>query len=146
MARIEGRGGALKKIFVAGASSERGEIAAAIALLRAAGWEVTTDWPEMQKTEPVLKGPRHAEEIGMVLKNGMRRADIFWLLLPREKSEGAAFEFGFFSGYFDREARGGMVVSGDASVLGRLYPYAMGAKGKLFAEHATALEYLTQLQ
>jgi hypothetical protein len=136
----------MKKIFVAGASSERGEIAAAIALLRAAGWEIVIDWPELMKSEPSVKDPRFLEKLGMDLKNGMRRADIFWLLLPREKSEGAAFEFGFFSGYFDREARGGMVVSGDASALGRLYPYAMGAKGKLFAEHATALEYLTQLQ
>lgn len=146
MARIERWGGAVKKIFVAGGSSERGEVAAAIALLRAAGWEITFDWPELMKSEPDTKAPRFLEKLGMGLKNGMRRADIFWLLLPREKSEGSSFEFGFFSGYFDRESRGGMLVSGDATILGRLYPYAMGSKGKLFSEHAQALEYLINMQ
>lgn len=136
----------MKKIFVAGASSERGEVAAAIAMLRAAGWEVTFDWPELMKSEPEVKEPRFLEKLGMDLKNGMRRADVFWLLLPREKSEGANFEFGFYSGYFDRESRGGMLVSGDASTNGRLYHWSMGSKGMKFDEHAQALEYLINMQ
>lgn len=136
----------MKKIFVAGASSERGEVAAAIAMLRAAGWEIVFDWPELMKSEPNVKDPRFLEKLGMDLKNGMRRADIFWLMLSREKSEGANFEFGFYSGYFDREARGGMLVSGDASVHGRLYHWAMGSKGMFFSEHAQVLEYLINMQ
>jgi hypothetical protein len=136
----------MKKIFVAGGSSERGEVAAAISILRAAGWAITFDWPELMKHEPDVKEPRFLEKLGMDLKNGMRSADIFWLLLPREKSEGSSFELGFFSGYFDRDAKGGIIVSGDASVLGRLYPYAMGAKGKLFSDHADALDYLIRMQ
>jgi hypothetical protein len=132
----------MKKIFVAGASSEAGEVAAAMSLLRPAGWEITADWPEMQRNEPKFLSPRHCEQIGTTLINAMLRADIFWLLLSKEKSEGAATEFGFYLGAFYRESKGGIIVSGDATTLGRLYPYAMGSKGKLFAEHADALSYL----
>jgi hypothetical protein len=135
----------MKKIFVAGGSSERGEVAAAIGMLRPAGFEVTADWPEMKKHEPKVLEPRQAEKIGMTLINAMLRADIFWLMLPKEKSEGASFEFGFYLGRFFSESRGGVIVSGDATILGRLYPYAMGSKGKLFPEHADALGYLLSL-
>jgi hypothetical protein len=135
----------VKKIFVAGGSSEAGEVAAAIGMLRPAGFEVTADWPEMQKHEKLPLQPREAEQIGLTLINAMLRADIFWCMLPKEKSEGAATELGFYLGAFYRESRGGIIVSGDASSLGRLYPYAMGAKGKLFQEHADALGYLLSL-
>lgn len=132
----------MKKIFVAGGSSEAGEVAAAIGMLRPAGFEITADWPEMQKREPKILDPRYAEKIGLTLINAMLRADIFWCMLPKEKSEGAATELGFYLGRFYNESRGGIIVSGEASSLGRLYPYAMGAKGKLFADHADALGYL----
>ena len=135
----------MKKIFVAGGSSERNEVAAAMAMLRPAGFEITADWPEMQKREKPPLQPREAEQIGLTLINAMLRADIFWYMLPREKSEGAAAEFGFYFGRFFSESRGGIIVSGDASSLGRLYPYAMGSKGKLFPEHADALGYLLSL-
>ena len=132
----------MKKIFIAGGSSEAGEVSAAMSLLRPAGFEVMADWPEMQRHEPKNLAPRDAEKIGLSLINAMLRADIFWLMLPREKSEGANFEFGFYLGAFYRESKGGILVSGDATALGRLYPYAMGAKGMLFPEHADALGYL----
>ena len=135
----------MKRIFVAGASSEAGEVAAGMAMLQPAGWEITCDWPEMQKHEPKILDPRHAEKICQALINGMLRADIFWYMLPRVKSEGAATEFGFFLGRFYNESRGGIIVSGDASSLGRLYPYGMGSKGMLFPEHADALEYLLKM-
>ncbi len=96
----------------------------------------------MQKIEPKKLEPRQAEQIGLTLINAMLRADVFWLMLGREKSEGAATEFGFYLGAFYRESKGGILVSGDASALGRLYPYAMGSKGMLFPEHANALAYL----
>lgn len=135
----------MKKVFIAGGFSERAEVAAAIEMLRAAGWEVTFDWPKESESEPELKGPRHCEDLGQKFKNALRRADLFWYMLPREKGENGHFEFGFYSGYFDRESRGGVVVSGDAESLKRLYPYAMGSKGKLFREHADALAFLLGL-
>jgi hypothetical protein len=132
----------VKKIFVAGGSSEAAEVSAAMSMLRPAGWEITADWPEMQKREKLPLQPRQAEQIGMILINAMLRADIFWLMLSKEKSEGSATELGFYLGAFYRESRGGIIVSGDAGSLSRLYPYAMGSKGKLFPEHADALGYL----
>jgi hypothetical protein len=137
----------MKKIFVAGASSEAAEVSAAMAMLRPAGWEVTCDWPEMQRHEPKILDPCHAEKICQTLINGLMRADILWVMLPRVKSEGAFWEFGAFYGMHCNQAKGGIIVSGDleseeAQKLGRLYPYGMGAKGILFHEHFDALSYL----
>jgi hypothetical protein len=121
-----------------------------MARLRPAGWEVICDWPEMQRHEPKTLDPRHAEKICQALINGLMRADILWVMLPKCKSEGAFWEFGFFYGLHCNEAKGGIIVSGDlkseeAQKLNRLYPYGMGTKGMLFPEHADVLEYLLKM-
>jgi hypothetical protein len=133
-----------KTIFVAGASSERDEVATVIELLRAAGWEVVADWPAMQAKEPKIKSPEHAARIATELENAIRSASFFWYMLPRTKSEGAAYEFGFFRGIRDRDAHGFTIVSGDHDALGRLYPFASG-KSTSFSDHILALNFLCGL-
>lgn len=134
-----------KTIFVAGASSERDEVATAIELLRGAGWEVTADWPAMQVKEPAIKSPEQAAKIATELENKLRSSSFFWYMLPREKSEGAAYEFGFFRGVRDRDAHGFTIVSGDHAALGRLYPRASG-KTVSFEDHLSALNFLCGMQ
>jgi len=134
-----------KSIFIAGGSSEADEVATVIELIRAAGWEVTADWPAMQKLEPKILSHEHATKIATELENKIRAASFFWYMLPRAKSEGAAYEFGFFRGIKDRDPHGFTVVSGDHSALGRLYTYASG-KTVSFAEHLEALNFLCRMQ
>jgi hypothetical protein len=134
-----------KTIFIAGASSEADEVATVIELIRAAGWEVTADWPAMQKLESPNMSDEAKRALTVKLENGIRVASFFWYMLPRVKSEGAAYEFGFFRGIRDRDPHGFTVVSGDLSALGRLYPYASG-KAVAFAEHLEALNFLCRMQ
>lgn len=90
-----------RRIYVAGGSSEAKLVSDAMARLREAGWVVTSDW-----TVPVLarqaaglvdaslsaeEAARHA--LGDM--EGVRDADVFWLMAPAQKSEGAWFECGY---------------------------------------------------
>ncbi len=136
-----------KTIFVAGASSEREEIATVIELLRAAGWTVTFDWPERQKKELEKYGsfqsmpPEAKRELVRELKNGIRSASFFWWMIPRQKSAGAAYEAGFFRGYRDRDPHGFVIVSGDPEPNADLYAYH-SEKCAAFGEHLAALNFL----
>jgi hypothetical protein len=134
-----------KTIFIAGASSEADEVATVIELIRAAGWEVTADWPAMQRLESPNMSDEAKRALVVLLENGIRAASFFWYMLPRTKSEGAAYEFGFFRGIRDRDPHGFTVVSGDHSALGRLYSYANG-KTVAFAEHLEALNFFCRMQ
>jgi len=138
----------MKTIFVAGGSDERGEIAAAISMLRAAGWTITFDWPEAMKTEPETKGPEFCDALANRLENALEAASFAWVMLPKKKSEGAAYEMGFFRGLLrGRQSNGrALLVSGDAASLGRIYPYRAAAQGAMFADHADALEYLVKMR
>jgi len=66
------------------------------------------------------------------------------VLLPRAKSEGAAYELGFFRGMLTAHPnpRKGVIVSGPIGDLGRLYPHRAAAQRHIFDEHIEALEYL----
>jgi hypothetical protein len=134
----------VKRIFVAGGSDELAEVAAAIDALRAAGWEVLGDWPAMREKEPAHPTPAQLYEIGGILENALQSATVLWVLLPRAKSEGAAYELGFFRGLLAAHPnpRKGVVVSGPIDSLGRLYPHRAAAQGRIFSEHIEALEYL----
>lgn len=137
----------MKTIFVAGGSDERGEVAAAISMLRAAGWTITFDWPEAMKTEPEVKSPEHADQLARDMENALDSSAFAWVMLPKKKSEGAAYEMGFFRGLLRGRQSNvrALIVSGDATSLGRIYPYRAAAQGGLFRDHADALEYLVRM-
>lgn len=137
----------MKTIFVAGGSDERGEVAAAISMLRSAGWTVTFDWPKAMETEPEVKSPEQADRIACAMENAIEASSFAWIMLPKKKSEGAAYEMGFFRGLLrGRQSNGrALIVSGDASILGRIYPYRASAQGAMFRDHAEALEYLVRM-
>lgn len=137
----------MKTIFVAGGSDERGEVAAAISMLRSAGWTITLDWPKAMETEPDVKSPEFLDALACQFENAIEAATISWVMLPKKKSEGAAYEMGFFRGLLrGRQSNGrALIVSGDASSLGRIYPYRAAAQGAMFRDHAEALEYLVRM-
>lgn len=136
-----------KTIFVAGASSERDEVATVIELLRSAGWTVTFDWPERQRKELEKYSsfqnmpPEAKRELVRELTNGIRAASFFWWMVPRVKSVGAGYEAGFFRGLHDQRPHGFVVVSGDPEPNADLYAYEPN-KTASFREHLAALNYL----
>lgn len=133
-----------KTIFVGGGSDEREEVAAAISMLRSAGWEITFDWPEEMRRVPVLRDRSHAYQLGGRFEDAILRASIVWILLPRTKSEGAAAELGMarMSIRMGGNPSRGLIVSGGIDDLGRFYPMRAAAQGAVFDDHAAALQYL----
>lgn len=133
-----------KTIFVGGGSGEREEVAAAISLLRAAGWEVTLDWPEEMRRTPSLRDRAHAYQLGGRYEDAILKASIVWILLPKTKSEGAAAELGMarMAIRMSGNPSKGLIVSGGIDDLGRLYPMRAAAQGAVFEDHAAALQYL----
>lgn len=86
------------KVYIAGSSQERSVVAKCIARLRAAGVEITLDWPA------VIESHGGMANIGLTETQRLRAADddiravmacdIFWLICPTTKTSGCWFEFG----------------------------------------------------
>jgi nucleoside 2-deoxyribosyltransferase len=69
---------------------------------------------------------------------GIRRADVFWLVVPKSKSEGAAVELGFAMALGKR-----IVISGE---VGPRNIFALLAhEGDIFDEHDEALAHVAAL-
>lgn len=93
------------KIYVAGASAELERAESAIASLRAAGHEITHDWPAVirrvrieggQKDSDLTDEERHGHAHDDLL--AVERADVLWLLVPDAPTSGAWVELGFAIG------------------------------------------------
>lgn len=82
---------------MAGGSDERLQVRLLIERLRARGWEVTHDWT----TDPGYDAPPSTNSLRRAARldeAAVRAAEIVWIVTPREKSEGAAHEFGMARG------------------------------------------------
>lgn len=73
-----------RRIYVAGGSSERALVSTYMDSLRGAGWTIAYDWTQNYG----------GDESARLDYQGVWNSDYLWLILPREKSEGAFFEFG----------------------------------------------------
>jgi hypothetical protein len=86
------------RVYVAGASAERAEVAKYIERLRKAGAEITHDWVADIEASGGLANvgltPAQRLEYALVDLEGVRDADIFWLLLPSGSTIGAWVELG----------------------------------------------------
>ncbi len=86
------------RVYVAGGSDERIEVARrAIDLLTARGFTVTHDWTRCEGYDR-----EHSEEERSAWARldveGVKSADVVWLMAPSVKSEGAATEIGIAIG------------------------------------------------
>lgn len=81
------------KIYVAGGSAERESVASVIAALRHAGHVITHDWTSCdgyaRESVPDERRRWAREDL-----DGVRAADLVWLLAPAELSEGSSAELG----------------------------------------------------
>lgn len=91
----------MRKVYLAGAYTERAEISRYIALVRNAGMEITFDWPVyvagVGKADSDLTHEEAQQAAELDLK-GVADADVFWLLIPKSNSKGSWVELGYALG------------------------------------------------
>lgn len=82
---------------MAGGSDERLMVRSLIERLRARGWEVTHDWTHDPGYDapPSTNSKRRSAALDFA---GVEQAHVVWIVASREKSEGAAVEFGYARG------------------------------------------------
>lgn len=87
----------MRRIYVAGGSEERLMVRTLIERLRVRGWEVPHDWTNDPGYDapPSTNSKRRSARLD---EAAVRAAEILWVVAPREKSEGAAHEFGMARG------------------------------------------------
>jgi len=126
-------------IYIAGGSSEIELCQSMIDAVRGAGGRITYDWtrdPGWRLGRPLTMQERAecaARDLAAVAE-----ARLFWLMLPREKTEGAHVELG---GALTLRAIGRpieVIVSGPM-LDSRLFP---ARADRIFAEHGEALAYV----
>jgi nucleoside 2-deoxyribosyltransferase len=87
------------KVYVAASSKQMDRASQAMAQLRAAGHEVVHDWPAIIEARGVAN-PLDAtqdERWDWAIDDlqGVKRADVLWLLVPNEEGAGAFVELGY---------------------------------------------------
>jgi hypothetical protein len=128
------------RVYIAGGSSERLTVCRPL-IERAIefGVDVTADWTRDPGWD--LGRMPHAEEFRESAErdlDAIRRADVVWLVVPAQKSEGAAAEIGFALGLGKR-----LVVSGE---IGARNIFALCASpGDTFDRHENALAHVVEL-
>lgn len=134
----------MKKIYVAGASAELAMIQGFMAKLRASDkFSVTYDWTvDVAKHGSTGEGLTREERRGHAAKDieGVREADLFWMLVPSGRGVGAWVELGAaIIRSHDCDVKPGIVVSGDLSCI------FTELADKRFATHDEALAWLLEM-
>lgn len=126
-------------VYVAGGSSERLEIVRPlIEQIQAAGidvhdWTRDPNWDLVD--EPSRADCRRAARLDL---DAVRRCDVFWLVVPAKKSEGASAELGIAIALEKR-----IIVSGE---VGARNIFALLARpGDVFASHEEALARVVEI-
>jgi hypothetical protein len=84
-----------RRIYIAGAFAEKPLVKRYMRLVEGAGWAVVHDWTQFDYGMPDRELPRDvarhhaAEDLEMV-----RKADVFWMLVPEGHSKGSWVELG----------------------------------------------------
>jgi hypothetical protein len=133
-------------IYIAGGSSEIELCSDMIEAVTRAGGRVTYDWtlcPGLRMGLPLDMSER--AEIAARDLAAVAEARLFWYIMPREKSEGAATELGAaltLRALADGYGRVGphVIVSGPM-LDSRLFP---ARADRIFAEHGEALAYVVR--
>jgi hypothetical protein len=126
----------MKSIYVAGASREVVLVEEYLVGLRACGYHVTYDWcAALRKDGPANPrgGPlSFVRDRSEALLEGVRRADVLWMLVPGEASAGAWVEVGAALAL-----QVPVVVSGDWEVT-----VFSGKADRRFETHDAAFDWL----
>lgn len=82
------------KLYIAGGSRECELAAHYIAAMRVAGAEITLDWVREFRELGLATAPGWEQKHAQMDLDAVRAADVVWLLVPEERSDGASVEFG----------------------------------------------------
>lgn len=126
------------RVYVAGSSSRRGTIAVLLTTLRAHGAHITFDWTAADGWDRALSDEERAT-VAKRCRWAVAEADLVWVLLDAEKSEGAHAELGAALTLRD-------MLQVDIEVLAsgrlggtRIFP---AEANRRFEEHQQALDYV----
>lgn len=128
------------RVYIAGGSSERLTVCRPlIERAKELGVEVAADWTRDPGWD-LGRMPTDAEFRESALRDlaAIRRADVVWLVVPAQKSEGAAAEVGYALGQGKR-----LVVSGETGA--RNIFALLADPGDVFARHEDALAHVARL-
>ncbi len=81
------------KVYIGGGSDEREQVQSMMSALRARGIEITFDWTQSEGYSRDMVPAERREQARLDLE-GVRSADIVWIMAPAQKSEGSAVEMG----------------------------------------------------
>ena len=127
------------RIYIAGGSTERLTVVRPmIERVKAAGHTITHDWtqdPGYDLDRPLTKEERRDTTERDV--NGVDKADVFWLMVPAQKSEGAAFELGYAQAW--AHAYGKDVIVSGARASANLFT---ALADRVFWNHEEALVWV----
>lgn len=131
------------RIYVAGPSSRRASIAVLLVTLRAHGAVITFDWTaRMMADQGRELTEADRKDIATLCRFGVADADVFWLLLDADKSEGAHAELGMAIIARDLVGSGiTIVVSGPCGGT-RVFPFEADRR---FDDHESALAFVLGL-
>lgn len=135
-------------LFIAGGSSERIAVAEMMRASEALGYRITCDWPAMMDEQPADMPPSMVCDTCDQLETGIAAAHVVWFMLPTTKSEGAHYELGYVRGILRSlpSVRKMVILSGDISALGRVYPLFAASQGVYVPTHTEVLPVLTALR
>lgn len=135
-------------LFIAGGSSERAAVAEMMRAAEAIGYRITCDWPAMMDVQPADMPPSMMCDTCNQLEAGIDTAYVVWFMLPTTKSEGAHYELGYVRGILRSlpKVRKMVVLSGNITALGRVYPTFAASQAVYVPIHAEVLPLLAALR
>jgi nucleoside 2-deoxyribosyltransferase len=128
------------RVYVAGPSARRASIAVLLATLRAHGAAITFDWPAADGWDRDLSEDERAAVANRCLW-GVTEADLVWVLLDAEKSEGAAAELGIALTLRDVLGAAVEVIASGPLDGSRVFPAQANQR---FEDHEAALGYVLE--
>jgi hypothetical protein len=129
------------RVYVAGPSPRCASIAVLLATLRGHGAVITFDWPaRLMADQGRALTDADRSDIATRCQYGVLDADLFWIVLDTEKSEGAHAELGMAIALRAMGAKVEIVASGplDGS---RVFP---AEANRRFDQHEKALGYVLE--
>lgn len=81
------------KVYIAGGSPEREQVRSMMSALRARGVEITYDWTQSVGYSRFMVPAERRKQARLDIE-GVRAADVVWIMAPEKKSEGSAVEMG----------------------------------------------------
>jgi hypothetical protein len=128
-------------LYIAGGSSERLTVVRPlIDACLAAGVSITLDWTRLPEwDDPQQQTHEFYRMRARQDLDALARAQLFWLVVPEQKSEGSAAELGYALAF--EELGHDIIISGTTGTIGARNIFVLLAD-RIFTEHKEALAFV----